>query len=157
MDESRRNAGPEPTSQNSYYPSCVMTSCTGRSHASKARPQLAGASHVAPAKAAVLVRVSEHNELKRVFEGLCWAKAALGLYPQCRGSQRAKEGLLNARWQALPTATKERHRASYIRLRVRTGGKIRQDPKLAGEQRENKCSKNTDFVSYGGACLFSSY
>lgn len=61
---------------------------------------------MAPAKAAVLVRVSEHNELECVFEGLC-LEAALGLYSQCRGSQRAKEGLLNTLWQALPTATKD--------------------------------------------------
>lgn len=38
-----------------------------------------GRATVATAEAAVLVWVSEYNELKRVFEGLCWAKAALGL------------------------------------------------------------------------------
>lgn len=86
---------------------------------------------MAPAKAAVVVRVSEHNELKRVFEGLCWAKAALGLYSQCRGNQRAKVGLLNALWQALPTATKDRCRASYgsgkeLKERNKAGPKVSQ-------------------------------
>jgi hypothetical protein len=60
------------------------------------------------------------NYLKRDFEGLCWAKAAFNLNPWCRGSQREKEGLLNAPWQVLPMATKESG----------TGGKRRQNPKI---------------------------
>ena len=70
-----------------------------------------GRASVVTAEAAVLVWVSEYKELKHVFEGLCWAKAALGLYPQCRGSQRGRKGCVF--YGRHSPQAQERRRASY--------------------------------------------